>query len=189
MKTTVRTTLTAMAGIVILLGIILSCSKEEGNQAPEGKAPFKVYLTDNPDDYDSVNVDIQSVMIHNSTDTSATTGWFELTTNSGIYNLLDYTNGNDTLLTLDTLDLQLVSQIRLILGENNTVVEDGVSYDLETPSAQSSGLKLQIHTELEPGTTYYVFLDFDAEQSVIKTGNGKYKLKPVITATVLEEEE
>ena len=138
--------------------------------------------------YDSILIDIQSISIHTSTDSAETSGWFELETNGGIYDLLDYDSGNDTLIAFDSvLQVQTISQIRLILGDSNTIVDDGVTYDLETPSAQTSGLKIQVHAELEADKSYKILLDFDADNSINKTGNGKYKLKPVIDASVIEE--
>ena len=43
---------------------------------------------------------------------------------------------------------------------------------LTTPSAQHSGLKLNVHAELTEGITYKILLDFDAVRSVVKTGSG-----------------
>jgi len=74
-----------------------------------------------------------------------------------------------------------VSQIRLILGDNNSVVIAGVSYPLTTPSAQESGLKLNIHATLVAGIVYRLWIDFDAGRSIVSAGNsGKFLLKPVI---------
>jgi hypothetical protein len=103
-----------------------------------------------------------------------------LQTNSDIYNLLDLTNGVNTLIATSDMEPGTISQIRLILGPDNSVVVDGVTYPLSTPSAQQSGLKLQIHQTFEPGVAYSILLDFDANQSIIETGNGEYQLKPVI---------
>ena len=95
---------------------------------------------------------------------------------------------NDTILAFDTLlQVQRVSQIRLLLGENNTVIDDGVEYPLDTPSGQTSGLKLQVQADLEAGKAYIVTLNFDPYESVKKTGNDKYKLVPVIETTVVEQ--
>ena len=77
----------------------------------------------------------------------------------------------------------MLQQIRLVLGENNTLVIEGQEgqIDLDTPSAQQSGLKLKINTELEPGYSYTFILDWDVQKSIVKAGNsGKYNLKPVI---------
>jgi hypothetical protein len=60
------------------------------------------------------------------------------------------------------------------------VVKNGVTYALNTPSAEESGLKLQVHQDLEAGVAYSVLLDFDANQSIVENGNGSYSLKPVI---------
>jgi hypothetical protein len=78
------------------------------------------------------------------------------------------------------IDAGTIEQIRLILGSDNTVMVDGVVYPLSTPSAQQSGLKLQVHKTFEPGVDYSLTLDFDALQSVVVKGNGNYQLKPVI---------
>ena len=66
------------------------------------------------------------------------------------------------------------------MGPKSTVLVDNVSYPLSTPSAEQSGLKLQVHQTLVGGVEYSILLDFDANQSIVKTGNGAYKLKPVI---------
>jgi hypothetical protein len=79
---------------------------------------------------------------------------------------------------------QTISQIRILLGDSNTVMIDSVEYPLMTPSAQTSGLKVQVHTQMEPDSTYVIMLDFDPEQSVKELGNGKYKLHPVIRTVI-----
>jgi hypothetical protein len=48
----------------------------------------------------------------------------------------------------DTLEISKVQQIRLILGTRNTVVLD-ITYPLSTPSAEQSGLKLQVNQTLQ----------------------------------------
>jgi len=169
-----------------------SCSDddEQDNEPATGNADFNVALksTNSKSTYDAIYIDIQKVSIHTSSDSAENSGWFELETNIGIYDLLDYESGNDTIIAFDSLlQVKTVSQIRLILGNNNTIIDDGVTYDLETPSAQTSGLKLQVHAELEPNKSYKLLLNFDADNSINKTGNGKYKLKPVINTTIIEE--
>jgi len=172
--------------------ILSSCSddEDEDNKPATGIADFNVALksTNSKSTYDAIYIDIQKVSIHTSSDSAENSGWFELETNMGIYDLLDYESGNDTIIAFDSLlQVQTVSQIRLILGDNNTIIDDGVTYDLETPSAQTSGLKLQVHAKLEPDKSYKLLLNFDADNSINKTGNGKYKLKPVINTTLIEE--
>ncbi len=154
---------------------ISACKKNDSNNA--GTAEYSVRMTDAPGPYSEVNVDIIGVEITGNG--GATT---MLNINPGIYNLLEFANGADTLIATGSLEAGDVQQIRLILGVNNTVVIDSVSYPLATPSADQSGLKIQVHQTLEAGVAYSILLDFDANQSIVKTGNGAYKLKPVIRA-------
>ncbi|MBA4319584.1 MAG: hypothetical protein C0412_14375 [Flavobacterium sp.] len=132
-------------------------------------------MTDAPGPYDAVFVDLQGVEITGSGGETVT-----LNAKKGIYNLLDLSNGVSALIATDTLQNSKVEQIRLILGINNTVVLNGVSYPLSTPSADQSGLKLQVHQTLQQGILYEILLDFDANKSIVVTGTGTYKLKPVV---------
>lgn len=156
--------------ISLIVLLMPSCDKEKA-----GMAHLTVRMTDAPSNYDAVMVDVQGVEITGSNGST-----IMLNTSVGIYNLLDFSNGLDTLIASGDLEAGTVSQIRLILGTNNTVIVDGVVYPLSTPSAMQSGLKLQVHQTFEPGISYSILFDFDANQSVILKGNGEFQLKPVI---------
>lgn len=159
-----------LAGLIIL---IYACEKNDGT------AKFNLRLTDAPADYDSVFIDIQSVEVHFQSEGDGE--WITLEgLNTGIYDLLRFNNGMDTLLVSTDLPAGTISQIRLILGENNSVIIDGEEFALTTPSAYTSGLKLKVHAKLEAGITYDMWIDFDAARSIVRTGSGKYNLKPVI---------
>src|SRR4051812_45767744 len=105
--------------IVILLltgGTIyfFSCKKDQSN-TNVGTTPFYVHLTDAPNLlYDSVIIDLKSVEVINDNGTNVM-----LNAVPGQYNLLDYTNGKDTLIASAELPSVTVSQIRLILGPGN----------------------------------------------------------------------
>jgi hypothetical protein len=57
---------------------------------------------------------------------------------------------------------------------------NNVLVDMETPSAQQSGLKFNIHATLTAGLVYRLWIDFDAARSIVENGHGGYILKPVI---------
>ncbi len=164
-----------IAGFILLSVFWLACSDNDQT------ARLEVRLTDAPGDYEEVNIDIQSVEIHSS-DGNQNSGWTTLDVENGVYNILKLTNGLDTLLASSELPAGRISQIRLILGDNNSVVVGGETFPLSTPSAQQSGLKLNLQAELTEGITYTITLDFDAARSIVKRGNGTYSLKPVIRA-------
>ena len=121
-------------------------------------------------------------------DTTEYYGWLDLETAAGIYNLLDLQNNvTAVLVNSDTIPSGHITQMRLILGENNYVVVDSTMSELKTPSAQQSGLKINLDATFEEGQTYEIVLDFDAEESIVVTGNGKYILKPVIKVVSVTE--
>lgn len=136
----------------------------------------KVRMTDAPGNFQEVNIDLIGVEF------KMNSGTVNLNATAGIYNLLDFVNGIDTLIASANVEPGTLSQVRLILGANNTVKVDDVVYPLSTPSAMQSGLKLNVNAELSPGVDYELLLDFDANQSILLTGNGEYQLKPVIRA-------
>lgn len=175
--------------LVLAIGLVSIYSCKDDSNNSNDTASFQVNMSNTVTAnrvYSAVNIDLLKVSINVSADTNTTSGWVDLPTNQGIYNLMEFTAGNDTILAFDSvLVVQTISQIRLLLGPDNTVVEDGVSYELKTPSGQTSGLKIPLNVTLQPGAAYMVVLDFDPYQSVVKTGNGKYNLKPVIQATVV----
>jgi hypothetical protein len=159
--------------VLLLVAVFFACSDDEKN------ARLQVYLTDAPGDYQEVNVEIEGVEIHRSDDESES-GWEALQINSGVYNLLELTNGLDTLLGEISIPAGKISQIRLKLGDNNTLKINDTMHALTTPSGQQSGLKLQVHETLAEGITYKILLDFDVARSIVLTGSNSYKLKPVI---------
>lgn len=161
--------------VLICLAIgFVACSSDENNS---NTAKVEVWLTDAPGDFQEVNVDIQSIEI-NAGNTDG--GWKTLNVKKGVYNLLKLTNGLDTLLGETEIPTGTISQIRLILGDNNSVKLGNDVHIMSTSSAQQSGLKLQVHETLTDGITYKILLDFDVARSIVRTGNGGYKLKPVI---------
>lgn len=163
-----------LVSAVWLMAGIVSCKKSD--KTNEGNARLQVYLTDDPGRYDKVLIDVRQIEIHSNTG-----GWITVDLkNPGIYNLLDFRNGLDTLIADITLPAGKVSQMRLILGSNNSVVVDGTTHALATPSAQQSGLKFNIHQDLQANGSYKVWVDFDAARSIVVQGNGSYLLKPVI---------
>jgi hypothetical protein len=158
----------------------MSCSDNDDN---ENTSRVNVKMTDAPGDYDAVNVEVLDVMIK-SDESADENGWVSIgTAVPTIYNLLDLTGGVNAVLADNAIvPSGKLGQIRLVLGDDNTVVKGGVSFPLHTPSAQQSGLKLQVNQTLEPGFTYDFLLDFDVDKSiVVQAGaSGNFNLNPVI---------
>ncbi|HSF46436.1 MAG TPA: DUF4382 domain-containing protein [Chitinophagaceae bacterium] len=164
--------------VFVTMFFLTSCSEENNS----GNARLKIALVDAPGDFDEVNINVVGVEMNWSS--SSDQGWETLPmVERKTYDLLKLTGGQEAIL-VDT-DIPAgakIHQLRLILGDGNTVKVEGIqeALELETPSAQNSGLKLNIQQEVEAGLLYKVVLDFDVSKSIVVTGNNKYILKPVI---------
>lgn len=162
-----------IAGASVLIG---SCKKTE---AEYGRMIIR--LTDAPTNaYQEVNVEIKEVTVH-VVPASSNGQWVSLKTKSGIYDLLKLQNGIDTTIAeTDQIPVGKVTQVRLILGTNNTVLLNNVSYPLTVPSGTNTGLKLPGPIDVTPNAAVQILLDFDASKSVLDKGNQEFQLKPVI---------
>jgi hypothetical protein len=166
--------------IFIVAVTLFSCAKDNSNDTGDdnhkANPVFSVKLVDAPSAFDAVNVEILYMKARiDST-------WIDFPVeNPGVYNLQEFTNGNSMVLIGDTsVAPGIISELRLVLGDNNSVVVDGVSYELQTPSGQSSGYKIKMDPQpLEADGLYRLVIDFDVSRSVHRTGNGKYMLRPV----------
>ncbi|MFW5658070.1 MAG: DUF4382 domain-containing protein [bacterium] len=164
---------------IFLLTFFISLFFVSCEDIDPGPAKVRFYLTDAPVAYDAINIDIQNIMINKANEEEP--GWDSLDINeTGIFNLLELNNGRDTLLGIIEYGGGTVSQIRLVLGNENTIVVNGETFPLTTPSGQQSGLKLNVNANFIEGETYNLWFDFDAARSIVETGSGKYILKPTI---------
>lgn len=162
---------------IMLGGLFFSGCKKK----PEEKSSLRVKMIDAPGDFQQVNVEVLQVKVHHEG-----AGWIDLPTNSGVYDLLTLQNDvSATLVNMGELPSGKLNQFRLILGNNNYVMVDSVYYPLATPSAQQSGLKINLKADLVPNQLYEVVVDFDAEQSIVTQGTGSYSLKPVLKVVSL----
>ncbi len=170
---------------LLFLFTLFSCQKQEMNENQTNQSinsKVNVRLTDAPADYEAVWIDIQGIEFNLST-SDGEGKWISLDSiNKGLYNLLDFSNGKDTLLVSTDLDSGYISQIRLILGDNNSIVTSEGTFDLNVPSGSTSGLKINLHETFDLGVIKNIWIDFDASKSIVKTGNGKFLLKPVLRA-------
>ncbi len=178
--------------LLFLIAFSLLFSACEVTDSPnEGTGQLAVRLTDEPGDYDAVFIEIEAVKViadNDPNDGVVEDGWITVSDERMRIDLLELQNGETILLGEEKLEAGFYHQIRLILGDDNAVIIDGETFPLKTPSAQQSGLKLNIDAEVEAGEIYVLLIDFNAGKSIVKAGNsGKYILKPVIRTVELGE--
>ena len=156
---------------IVLFVAFIACKKDSG-----GDTTLRVRLTDAPADYQEVNIDLKAINVKLSDDSAS---WVALDAIPGVYNLLGLQNGVDTLIGTKTFSKSTVKEIRLVLGENNTIKVNDAVFPLTIPSGSESGLKIKVNKKLAASIETLI-IDFDAALSVHQVGTGDYKLKPVL---------
>ena len=201
MTFTVRS-LTWRRPFTVLLGILLASLLAGCGSSGEGGAgaqfgTLSVSLTDAPAcGFDAVNVTVDKVRVHQSSSANENdAGWTTIALDPpqkiNLLDLNDPTQPNFALIHLGQAPLTAghYTQLRLVLVSNkvtplaNSAVlssQPGTEIPLETSSAIQSGIKLIHQFTVSPGQRKDLLLDFDACHSIVHTGSGKYKLKPVI---------
>jgi hypothetical protein len=176
-----RSNFMAMATLALLpVFVFMSCKKDDiaQNEVLHGmseKASVEVMLSASPSLYDAVNIDIQDVRIHSAVD-----GWVSLNLlKPGVYNLHDFTNGKDLSLGKVEVSQGNISQIMIVLGENNTIVDDGVPYALEIPVIADRGFIININAMMQPGNNQPVLIDIDLSHAEQSPADGNFELDPV----------
>ncbi|WP_246581506.1 DUF4382 domain-containing protein [Echinicola shivajiensis] len=166
-----------------------SCNSDD-DPAMEGNAKVSVSLIDAPADYDAVWIEVLGVeVLTNDDDENDESAWitFDNEIMDDQINLLSLVGGEEADLGTEEIPAGEITQIRLLLGDDNYLVIDEEEFELTTPSAQQSGLKLKLNQELLAGIQYKIVIDFDAAKSIVEAGNsGKYILKPVLRVVAEE---
>jgi Domain of unknown function (DUF4382) len=188
MKKMIRITALSLLSATI---IIYSCQKETSgsgsNTAINVNKPHSVsiYLTDDQTPvFDSIFIDLQKLEVKLEDDTLPNDGWVNLNIHAGVYNILRFRNGLDTLFATGTLPNARVKKVRLTLGTQNSVMKGGQSFplrvhdnDREVVANLEGG-----NFEILPPNQVLFWIDFDASHSiqVDNSGSGNnngYRLK------------
>ena len=96
-------------------------------------------------------------------------------------NLLELTDVSE-LLTSEQLEANKYTQLRIFLKEKASLIIEGEedSIPLKIPSSAQTGINLIHPFEIKADMTTVLTINFEAENSIMKTGNGEYIMKPVI---------
>lgn len=182
----------SLAAVATSLALLLGACGGGGGSADSGS--LRLAMTDAPAcGYDHVNVTVQKVRVHqSSTAADADAGWSEVAlAPAKRLDLLTLSNGVLAELGQTALPAGHYTQMRLVLASNdattplaNSVVLTGATREtaLATPSAQQSGLKMNVDLTVSANQMADFVLDFNACKSVVANGaSGNYILKPVVT--------
>jgi len=166
--------------VIALTIFLIACdgsSSSSSSAASSGQ--FTLDITDGPVDNASKVVIAFTAIEVKPKSGPAQTIHFNNTKN---IDLLDYQGANFiSLLNKRDLETGDYNWLRLIIDDSETYIRiDGQQHELDIPSGSESGLKLNSGFTIDEGTETHIVIDFELRHSVYQTGNGNYKMKPVI---------
>jgi len=170
--------------MIFIIGTMICATIFSGClQAGTGQLILKI--TDAPGDLNitRANVTISQVKVHlsagteneSNNETNVTAGWYTVVNQSQTFDLIALQDVTDLLGSV-TLSAGWYTQIRLYI-EKAIVTIDGIEYECKIPS---NTIKLIKPFSVSANATTTLILDFDVQESVHETGNGKYMFKPTI---------
>ena len=193
-KSTRLIVLALIAGFFVTIACNKNNSVQGNNQHnAAGSTSVHVFLTDDPSlVFDAVFLDIQKVEIKaedhdqaeqesehqgevddNDHHGDSAGGWINLSITPGVYDILKFRNGLDTLLgTGNFPTANSLHKIRITLGTNNSVVFNGSSFPL-LPKDNDNVVIIKLSDDFGVSNTGQLdfSLDFDASRSIQLHGN------------------
>ncbi|MGQ0740597.1 MAG: DUF4382 domain-containing protein [Bacteroidota bacterium] len=177
----------AALALLAVSAIIYSCQKDISGSITDPDKPHAVtiYLTDHQTPiFDSVFIDLQQLEVKLEDDTLPNGGWVSLSIRPGVYNILRFRNGLDTLFATGTLPNARIKKIRLTLGTQNSAMLNGQNFPLRIKDEDRQVVaNLEANNfEITPTGQVLFWIDFDAGNSiqVDNSGSGNnngYRLK------------
>ena len=206
MKKTTQFVAASLIAIVSLVAV--ACNKSTSVENGPGIQELNLLLTDGPGDFNNVFIDIKSLQVvidtaregsrkrdtcnwdhiasHRESRKDSGLVWTTMPIKAGVYDILKFRNGLDTLLASANVPKGSVRLIRIELGTNNSVVKDSVSYPLNLSSNLPNYITLKLtgrEFEEFASRRHRLWLDFDVSRSIIEA-NGRFYLIPVMHSFV-----
>jgi hypothetical protein len=148
-----------------------SCSRESSMSQ---LATTQIYLTDHPTPvFDSVFIDIEKLEVKVEDSNSVNEGWTTLLIHPGVYNILRFRNGLDTLFANGTLPSVRIKKLRMTLGSNNSLMKNSQSFPLKIKDNDRQVVANLNNTNFDvTGSQVLFWIDFDAGNSIKADNSG-----------------
>jgi hypothetical protein len=164
-----------VTAICSLFCVLIACNKSASPAGEMGNSSVSIYLTDDPNiNIDQLFVDIQAVEVKiedNGVDSLG--GWIRLNVRAGVYDILKFRNGIDTLFaTGQVANGRQIQKLRLTLGSNNSVVVGGQTFPLAIHNNESQIIVKLEDDDVDVSAGQMRFwIDFDAGRSIQQKGS------------------
>jgi hypothetical protein len=165
---------------VLTLFLVTSCSSELETETFESSTLVTVKLQGTPSIYSKANLEVIDVQLRVLEDESDPNAWVSLNTvNTGIYDLTKITeNKLVTLVDFEEIPSEFIYNIKLVFGENNMAVKNGLEYVLDiAPEFDNASVNI-VGKQLISNKVYDFVLVFDTDESIKMSAEGTANLNP-----------
>jgi hypothetical protein len=165
---------------VLTLFLMTSCSSELETETFESSTLVTVKLQGTPSVFNKANLEVIDVQLRVLEDESNPNAWVSLNTvNTGIHDLTKITD--DTVVTLvdfEEIPSEFIYNIKLVFGDSNTVVKNGLEYVLDiAPEFDNASVNI-VGKQLMSNKVYDFVLVFDTDESIKISSEGTANLNP-----------
>ena len=167
--------------LISLLAIVLitSCAKEEDASSIENSL-VNVNLKATQTQLDKFNIEILDVQLRVLEDETDSNAWISLNaTNTGIHDLTNFTgNQSITLVDFEQVPAKFIYSIKIVFGDENTVVRNNVEYVVDIDSEYDHTSVNIIDKQLVESKLYEFTILFDTDESIKFSSYSEAKLYP-----------
>lgn len=155
--------------VVFLLISLNSCSKEYETETFPDSALVTVKLQGLSSQLTSANIDVTDIQFQIKVDETEEGAWVSLNTvNMGVHDLTQITgNSVVTLVDFDEIDLGTVYGLKVVLGEDNSIVKNGITYQLSLHNNLPNEAVNLVNKDIQSNMLYEFIIEFDIDASVI----------------------
>ncbi|WP_431132734.1 DUF4382 domain-containing protein [Psychroserpens mesophilus] len=166
---------------ISLLAVILltSCTKEE-ESTPLENSLVNVKLAGTQTQLNRLNLEILDVQLRVLEDETDPKAWISLNTiNTGIHDLTDFT-GNQviTLVDFEQVPAEFIYNIKLVLGDENSVVKNNVEYIVDIESEYGNASVNILEKQLVENKLYEFTIELNIDESVNFSSNNEVQFIP-----------
>lgn len=167
--------------LISLLAIIVltSCTKEE-ESSPIENSLVNVKLVGTQTQLSRFNLEILDVQLRVLEDETDPNAWLSLNTiNTGIHDLTDFTDNQViTLVDFEQVPSEFIYTIKLVLGDENTLVKNGVEYFVDIESEYDNASVNIVERQLLENKLYDFTIELNIDESIRFTSQNEVKLDP-----------
>lgn len=167
--------------IIGIIWLVLGCSSE----SVRNQALVNVFLVDAPGDFDAALIEILGVELSISggrTGEGVQTYFLPNLAGNRQINVSALIGGEQFLVGRGEVTVGDISEMKLVLGDNNGVRREGRTIPLRFTSPSSQEPSIRTNFVLNGGISHDLFIDFDVQRSIERKGTEEFLLDPVLRA-------